>query len=51
MNIGKPSELKYQWGIFTHLSVGDFTQMWSKDVPAGHVTMAWLAKVCNGIKQ
>jgi hypothetical protein len=25
--------------------------MWSKDAPADHVTMAWLAKVCNGIKQ
>jgi hypothetical protein len=25
--------------------------MWSKDDPADHVTMAWLAKSCNGIKQ
>jgi hypothetical protein len=24
--------------------------MWSKDVRAGHVILAWLAEVCNGIK-
>jgi hypothetical protein len=25
--------------------------MWSKDAPADHAAMAWLAKVCNGMKQ
>jgi hypothetical protein len=25
--------------------------MWSKDAQADQVTMAWLAKVCNAIKQ
>jgi hypothetical protein len=29
---------------------GATTQMWSKDAPADHVTMAWLAKICHGIK-
>jgi hypothetical protein len=42
---------KYQWGIFTHLSVGRLYPKWSKEAPADHVTMAWLTKVCNGIKQ
>jgi hypothetical protein len=30
---------------------GDCTEMWIKDAPADRVTMACLAKVCNGIKQ
>jgi hypothetical protein len=33
----------FQWG--------DCTQTWSIDAPVDHVTMAWLAKDCNGIKQ
>jgi hypothetical protein len=51
MNTGQRSELKYQWANFTHLSVGDSTQTWSKDAPGDHITMVWLAKICNGIKQ
>ena len=48
MNIGQPGELKYYWGIFTHLSVGrlypNVDPGWSRDYGV-------LAKVCNGIKQ
>jgi len=44
---GQPSDSKYQWGIYTHVSMGDCTQLWSKDTPANHVNLASLVPVCN----
>jgi hypothetical protein len=51
MNIGQPSELKYQRGIFTHLSLGQLYPNVEQRFPADRMTITWLAKVCNDIKQ
>jgi hypothetical protein len=47
MKTGQPSQLKDQWGVFTHVSAGRLYTNVSKD----HETLSWLTTVCTGMQR